>query len=127
MTKILTGSAVLALFLALAGGAHLAVAAEVTGTLSSDGSTGTTSREASPKTVSGTAQTDLEDDTAVSGTVVAQNGNQNGELQGSVVQGRDETAASADASPWDAAAWLIPLAALGIVGLAYLLWRRGMV
>lgn len=127
MTRILTSSAAFALFLVLTGGAHSAAAAEVTGTLSSDGSTGTTSQEASSETISGTAQTGTEDASAVSGTVVAQTGNQDGELQGSVVQGREETTAAVDASPWDVAAWLIPLAALGVVGLGYLLWRRGVV
>src|SRR3990167_1352807 len=86
---------------------HLAVASEVTGSLSSDGSSSATGTD---------------------GEVTAQaTGQSSGQIQGTVVQGREESAllATTDSTAWNAAMWAVPLAGIAIATLVYLLWRRG--
>lgn len=89
--------------LILLGAAHMAAASEITGTLSSDGSNDT---QEVANTESG---------------AVAQN---SGRLQGSVVQGREESAALAAVDTWNTATWLTLLAGMTFTALMFFLWRR---
>lgn len=96
----------------------MALASEITGSLSSDGDSSPTNQEVL------LGDTDITDDEA-SGPVVAQS---SGNLQGSVVQGRDESAAVATISSWNAEDWLIPLAGgIALAILAFFLWNRKLV
>lgn len=93
---------------------YMASASEVTGTLSSDGSTGAQREAVLGETTS--------DDSSATGQVTAQN---SGQLQGTVVGGRSDNAAAAAASafPWSTAMWLAVLTG-GIATLVYFLWQR---
>lgn len=107
--------ALLIIPLMLFGLAHTASASEVTGTLSSDGSTGAEQAASEEARVGG-------------GTVSGQHTTASqGTLQGSVVQGKDDTAAAlAQSSMRDLALWvLVPLACIAIGTVAFSLGRRG--
>lgn len=105
----------IALLLTLLGVTQPTVASEITGTLSSDGSS---------QNEAVTGQTSSERN-ETNGQIIAQN---NGQIQGSVVQGREESAAAtavADISSWGALAWVIPIAGLTILAaMIYLLRSR---
>lgn len=116
MSNVIKNSVTLfVLLLTFLGTAHFVLASEVTGSLSSDGSTDTEQEAVLGETSASSNET--------TGQVVAQN---SGQLQGSVVQGRDEgTGMSAtDASSWNTAMWVIPLAGAALVAFAFFLWRR---
>lgn len=109
MTGIRTiAASTLALLLISFAGFSIAVASEVTGTLSSDGEAGTQHGGA------------LSNSTGQAVT------HSDGQIRGSVTGGREEHPAFAflDYDPWNAAAWAAPLAAAMVAVLAYLLWRR---
>ena len=100
----------LGFLLVFLGGINLATASEITGTLSSDGSTGQTEEVGSSEN-------------STSPQVVAQN---SGQLQGSVIGGREDTSGSGnfDSSMWSTATWLVPTMALAAAAIGFLLWRR---
>ncbi|OGG66791.1 hypothetical protein A3I99_00370 [Candidatus Kaiserbacteria bacterium RIFCSPLOWO2_02_FULL_45_11b] len=115
MTNIRNNSVVLLLLViaSLLSAVHLAVASEVTGSLSSDGSS---------------SATGTDEEAVIDGEVTAQaTGQSSGQIQGTVVQGREESAllATTDSTAWNAAMWAVPLAGIAIATLVYLLWRRG--
>ncbi len=89
-------------------------ATEISGTLSSDGKTQTQNENESAS--NGPSNKEASDQ-------VTANGNQ---LHGSVVGGREDSAAVALADPSSESAtiWAIPLAAVIIASLAYIFWRR---
>ncbi len=111
MSNIINNSlTLLVILLLLLGITHIVSASEITGSLSSDGSTDTSQGAALSET-----------NTSDNGNV-AQN---SGQIQGSVTQGRDNNmAAAVNASSWGMATWSIPLAVAAIAGLAFFLWRR---
>ena len=98
--------------------APVAVASEVTGTLSSDGSAATDQGTMLNETNTG--------DTEVRGQVAQQS---DGQLQGEVVGGRENSAAlsEVDATSWGISAWMFPAGAALVGGLIFLLWRRNVV
>lgn len=114
MTSIRT-SFVAQLFalLLLFGLAHISNASEITGTLSSDGSSPGTSNEVRVQNQDATGQ------------ALAQN-QSNGQLQGSVVQGREETSALAPLADTSLnTTWIITLAGgVALITLAFLWYRR---
>lgn len=98
---------------------QIALASEITGTLSSDGSAASDSGVVLGETVS-------TNDDEVSGQVAQQN---SGQIQGSVVQGREESTAEAlvEPSSWNTSTWAIPLTVVVLAGLIYFFWRRQMI
>lgn len=108
--------ALLAILSLIFGGLQLAIASEVTGTLSSDGKA---------QTQPGTVLSETNSDGA-SGPITAQNG---GQIQGFVTGGKEDSAALALASPssWDTTTWVVLLSALILAVSAYFFWRRQVV
>jgi sensor c-di-GMP phosphodiesterase-like protein len=117
MTSIRSNSAVLLMSLvALFGAVQIATASEVSGTLSSDGSS------------------DVGQSSVMSETNTTQNVDlrqaapqDNGQLQGSVVGGREESAALASAentASLSSAVWLTIAAGIALGTVVYFLWRR---
>ena len=102
---------------ALLSTAHLSVASEITGTLSSDGSAETDQGAVIGETNTGSGE--------VTGQTTV--GQSSGQIQGTVVQGREESAllAMADSTAWNTAMWSVPLTGVAIAALVFLLWRRG--
>lgn len=120
MNSLRKNSIALFIFLiTILGVSHVAVASEITGTLSSNGDT----TEQNQNLLLG--EIDITSDGA-NGQTVAQN---SGKIQGSVVQGREESTlmAAVKSSSWDTSTWLIPFAGVTLAIISFLLWSRKLI
>ena len=104
--------------------AQSALASEVTGTLSSDGSSNTEQRVEAKATPAGTV---------VQNTSAGAGEGAEGQLQGSVVNGREAggearvLGATDEQTTTMFALWLLPIIALGALGYFLFFWRKGSV